>query len=131
MSNIPYGRQEITQEDIKAITEAIQSDFLTQGPTVKNFEDLFAQYVGARYAVAVSNGTAALHLCAMALDVKPGHKVITTPNTFSASANCVRYCGGDVVFADIDPITFTLDPQKVEALLESCLLYTSPSPRDS
>ena len=118
-SNIPYGRQEITADDLKAVAEALQSDFLTQGPKVKEFEDRFAEYVGARFAVAVSNGTAALHLCAMALGVNENTKVITTPNTFSASANCVRYCGGEVVFSDIDPVTFTLDPKKVEALLEA------------
>lgn len=114
---IPYGRQTITEEDIHAVVEVLKSDWLTQGPTIKIFEDRFAEYVGARYAVAVSNGTAALHLSAMALGVKPGDKVITTPITFSASANCVRYCGGDVVFADIDPDTLLLDVTRVRELL--------------
>ena len=102
---IPYGRQHITDEDVQAVIETLRSDYLTQGPKVAEFEQLFATYVGARYAVAVSNGTAALHLCALALSVQAGQRVITTPITFAASANCVRYCGGEVHFADIDPIT--------------------------
>lgn len=119
MKKIPYGRQHINQEDIDAVVEVLQSDWLTQGPNIKKFEDAFAAYVGARYAIAVSNGTAALHLNAMALGVKPGDKVITTPITFVASANCVRYCGGEVVFADIDPETYLLDTNKVREILES------------
>lgn len=116
---IPYGRQNITEEDIQVVIEALKSDYLTQGPKIKEFEDNFAQYVGAKYAVALANGTAALHLCAMALDVKQGDKVITTPITFAASANCVRYCGGEVVFGDIDPETYLLDINSVKKLLES------------
>lgn len=116
---IPYGRQHITQEDIDAVAEVLRSDYLTQGPKVKEFEDAFSAYVGAKYAVAVSNGTAALHLNALALGVKPGDKVITTPITFAASANCVRYCGGQVVFADIDPDTYLLDIDSVRKLLEA------------
>lgn len=119
MKPIPYGKQHISQEDIDAVVTALQADFLTQGPRVAQFEEAFASYIGSRYAVAVSNGTAALHLCALALDVKPGDKVITTPITFAASANCVRYCGGEVVFADIDPETFLLDIRKVRAILEA------------
>jgi UDP-4-amino-4,6-dideoxy-N-acetyl-beta-L-altrosamine transaminase len=119
MKKIPYGMQNITQEDIDAVIEVLKSDFLTQGPNIKMFEDAFAAYVSAKYAIAVSNGTAALHLTAMALDVKPGDKVITTPITFVASANCVRYCGGEVVFADIDPETYLLDINKVRELLEA------------
>ena len=92
---IPYGRQNITDDDIAAVTESLKSDYLTQGPKIGEFENAFAKYIGSKYAVAVSNGTAALHLCTMSLDVKPGDKVITTPITFSASANCVRYCGGE------------------------------------
>jgi UDP-4-amino-4,6-dideoxy-N-acetyl-beta-L-altrosamine transaminase len=115
---IPYGRQNITDEDISAVVEALKSDYLTQGPRIKQFEDEFANYVGSKYAVAVSNGTAALHLNALALGVKLGDKVITSPITFAASANCVRYCGGEVVFADIDPETYLLDINNVRALLE-------------
>lgn len=116
---IPYGRQNITQEDINVVIEALQSDYLTQGPKILEFEKAFAEYVGSTFAVAVSNGTAALHLCALALDVKEGDKVITTPITFAASANCVRYCGGEVVFSDIDPDTYLLDIEKVRVLLEA------------
>jgi UDP-4-amino-4,6-dideoxy-N-acetyl-beta-L-altrosamine transaminase len=119
MTSIPYGRQNITQEDIDAITSTLQSDYLTQGPKIKEFEEKFADYIGAKYAVAVSNGTAALHLCTLALEVNEKTKVITTPITFAASANCVRYCGGEVVFADIDPDTYLLDIHKVRALLEA------------
>src|ERR671913_353656 len=110
--NIPYGKQNIIEEDIQAVVEVLRSDHLTQGPKIKEFEDAFAKYIGCEYAVAVANGTAALHLSALALNVSPGQKVITTPITFAASANCVRYCGGDVVFADIDPKTYLLDIEK-------------------
>jgi dTDP-4-amino-4,6-dideoxygalactose transaminase len=118
-SPIPYGKQHITQADIDAVIETLTSDFLTQGPKIAEFEYAFSQYVGSKYALAVANGTAALHLCALALGVKPGEKVITTPITFAASANCVRYCGGEVVFADIDPETYLLDINNVRALLEA------------
>lgn len=116
---IPYGRQNITQEDINVVIAALQSDYLTQGPKILEFEKAFAKYVGSTYAVAVANGTAALHLCTLALGVKEGDKVITTPITFAASANCVRYCGGEVVFSDIDPVTYLLDIDKVRTLLEA------------
>ncbi len=119
MKIIPYGRQHITEEDIQAVTNALQSDYLTQGPAIQAFEEAFAQYIGVTYAVAVANGTAALHLSTLALQVKPGEKVITTPITFAASANCVRYCGGEVVFADIDPDTYLLDIRQVRTLLEA------------
>jgi dTDP-4-amino-4,6-dideoxygalactose transaminase len=119
MKPIPYGRQNITEKDIKAVTETLQSDFLTQGPKIEEFEKAFAKYIGCKYAVAISNGTAALHLCAMALDVNENTNVITTPITFAASANCVRYCGGNVYFADINPDTFTIDIHKVEELINS------------
>ena len=118
MNPIPYGRQNITEDDINAVIETLKSDYLTQGPKINEFEVEFAQYVGAKYAVAVANGTAALHLNALALGVKSGDKVITTPITFAASANCVRYCGGEVVFADIDPTTLLLDIHAVRKLLE-------------
>jgi len=119
MKSIPYGRQSVTQEDIDAVAEVLRSDYLTTGPRVKEFEEAFARYIGARYAVAVSNGTAALHLSAMALNVQPGDKVITTPITFSASANCIRYCGGEAVFVDIDPETYLMDLQALENLLKA------------
>ena len=119
MNTIPYGRQFVTQEDKEAVLEVLDSVWLTQGPKIKEFEENFAKYVGAKYAVAVSNGTAALHLNAMVLGVAPGDKVITTPITFVASANCVRYCGGEVVFGDIDPESYLLDINHVRKLLEA------------
>lgn len=119
MKPIPYGKQNITDEDIDAVVKTLRADFLTQGPMIAQFEKAFAEYIGSDYAVAVSNGTAALHLSAMALNVKPGQKVITTPITFAASANCVRYCGGEVVFADIDPETYLIDFNSVEKLLSA------------
>src|SRR5690348_4840010 len=97
---IPYGRQYINEDDIAAVTKALTSDYLTQGPELPAFEKAFAEYIGVKYAVAVSNGTAALHLCALALDVNEDTRVITTPVTFAASANCIRYCNGQVSFAD-------------------------------
>lgn len=116
---IPYGRQHISEEDINAVVDALKSDFLTQGPKIAEFEKHFADYIGCKYAVAVSNGTAALHLCTMALGVNKNSRVITSPITFAASANCVRYCDGEVHFADIDPKTYLLDINKVRALLET------------
>ena len=117
--NIPYGKQHITDEDIEAVAKALKSDYLTQGPKIEEFESKFANYIGCKYAVAVANGTAALHLCALALNIKEGQKVITTPITFAASANCIRYCGGEVIFSDINPQTYLLDINKVRHLLES------------
>ncbi len=116
---IPYGKQNITEEDIQAVAKALKGDFLTQGPTILEFEKAFSDYIGCKYAVAVSNGTAALHLSALALGVQEGHKVITTPITFAASANCIRYCGGEVVFSDSNAETYLLDIDKVTAILES------------
>jgi UDP-4-amino-4,6-dideoxy-N-acetyl-beta-L-altrosamine transaminase len=117
MKPIPYGRQDINQQDIDAVIKVLKSPYLTQGPVVEEFESKFAAYVGAQYAVAVANGTAALHLCALAMGVKPGSKVITTPITFAASANCVRYCGGEIEFADIHADSALLDLEKVRELL--------------
>jgi dTDP-4-amino-4,6-dideoxygalactose transaminase len=115
---IPYGKQNITNTDIESVVETLRSDFLTQGPRIAQFEKAFAEYIGCKYAVAVSSGTAALHLNALALGVKPGTKVITTPITFAATANCIRYCGGEVEFADIDPETYLIDISSVKKLLE-------------
>lgn len=116
---IPYGKQNITEEDIQAVVETLKSDFLTQGPKVKEFEEAFAKYVGAKYAVAVNNATAGLHLSVLALGLKPGERVITTPITFAASANCVRYAEGEVWFADINPNTYLLDLVSVKKIVES------------
>ena len=112
--SIPYGRQNITEEDIEAVIETLKSDYLTQGPKIGEFEKTFAKYVGAKYAVAVNNATAGLHLSAISLGVNPGDKIIVTPMTFAASANCVRYCGGEVVFCDIDKDTYLIDIKKLE-----------------
>ena len=119
MNSIPYGKQEITESDITAVVDALTSDFLTQGPKISEFEARFSEYIGSKFAVAVSNGTAALHLCAMALKINPSSNVITTPITFAASANCVKYCGGTVYFADIDPKTYCLDIAKVQELIDT------------
>ncbi|WP_448699660.1 UDP-4-amino-4,6-dideoxy-N-acetyl-beta-L-altrosamine transaminase [Mucilaginibacter sp. AW1-3] len=116
---IPYGRQNITEDDIQAVITTLQTDYLTQGPKIVEFEQAFSKYIGCKYSVAVANGTAALHLCTLALGVTQGDKVITTPITFAASANCIRYCDGEVVFADIDPETYLLDIDKVRALLQA------------
>lgn len=116
---IPYGRQSITQEDIEAVVETLASDFLTQGPKVKEFEQNFAKYCESKYAVAVNNATSGLHLSALALNLKKGERVITTPITFAATANCIRFCGAEVWFADIDPNTYLLDLKSVRELIES------------
>lgn len=116
---IPYGHQHITDEDIQAVVEALKSDYMTQGPRIGEFEKKFAHYLGCEYACMVSNGTAALHLCAMALDIKPGDKVITTPITFVASANGFRYLGAEIVFCDIDPKTYLMDLDKLEQILSA------------
>jgi UDP-4-amino-4,6-dideoxy-N-acetyl-beta-L-altrosamine transaminase len=119
MKKIPYGRQNIDQNDIDAVVSTLQSDYLTQGPKVREFESKFAEYVGANYAVAVNNATSGLHLSVLALNLSKGDRVITTPITFAASANCVRYAGGEVWFADIDPNTYLLDINSVKELIES------------
>jgi len=118
MKPISYGKQYISEEDIDAVVDVLRSDFLTQGPKIAEFEKEFAKYVDAEFAIAVSNGTTALHLCALALGVQQGDKVITTPLTFAASANCVRYCGGEIVFVDIHPETYLMDLDKLEQNLE-------------
>ena len=119
MKKIPYGRQNIDQNDIDAVVSTLQSDYLTQGPKVKEFEYKFAGYVGANYAVAVNNATSGLHLSVLALNLSKGDRVITTPITFAASANCIRYAGAEVWFADIDPNTYLLDINSVKELIES------------
>ena len=119
MKKIPYGRQNIDQNDIDAVVSTLQSDYLTQGPKVREFESKFAEYVGANYAVAVNNATSGLHLSVLALNLSKGDRVITTPITFAASANCIRYAGAEVWFADIDPNTYLLDINSVKELIES------------
>ncbi|MFD0963008.1 UDP-4-amino-4,6-dideoxy-N-acetyl-beta-L-altrosamine transaminase [Pseudofulvibacter geojedonensis] len=116
---IPYGRQYIDDNDIEAVVSTLKADFLTQGPKVKEFEEKFAAYVGAKYAVAVNNATSGLHLSVLALGLQEGDRVITTPITFAASANCVRFEKGEVWFADIDPDTYLLSLESVEKLIKS------------
>jgi UDP-4-amino-4,6-dideoxy-N-acetyl-beta-L-altrosamine transaminase len=114
---IPYGKQSITQNDIDAVISVLKSDFLTQGPTVSKFEEEFAKTVGAKYAVAFCNATAALHTGFKVLNKDLSKKVIVTPNTFAASSNCVLYEKGQVEFADIDPKTFNIDIEQVEKIV--------------
>lgn len=115
---IPYGRQEITEEDIDAVVAVLRSDFLTQGPMVPRFEQAVAGHVGAGHALAVNSATSALHIACLALDLGPGDLLWTSPVTFVASANCGRYCGADVDFVDIDPRTYNLCPAGLQAKLE-------------
>ncbi|ROR31534.1 UDP-4-amino-4,6-dideoxy-N-acetyl-beta-L-altrosamine transaminase [Mobilisporobacter senegalensis] len=110
---IPYGRQYIDDDDINAVVEVLKSDYLTTGPKVVEFENMVKEYVGAKYAVAVSNGTAALHVACLAAGIGEGDEVITTPITFVASANCILYCGATPIFADINPNTYNIDPEDV------------------
>ncbi|MDE5780352.1 MAG: UDP-4-amino-4,6-dideoxy-N-acetyl-beta-L-altrosamine transaminase [Lachnospiraceae bacterium] len=114
MKYIPYGKQNIDEDDINAVVEVLKSDYVTTGPKVSEFEKKVADYCGAEYAVAIANGTAALHAACMAAGIGPGDEVITTPITFVASSNCVLYCGGTPVFADIDPHTYNIDPEDIE-----------------
>lgn len=116
---IPYGRQSIDDADIEAVVKVLKSDYLTTGPAVEAFEKKVADYVGAKYAVAVSNGTAALHVACLAAGIGEGDEVVTTPITFAASANCVLYCGGTPVFADIDPDTYNISPEELEKKITS------------
>lgn len=111
---IPYSTQCIEQDDIQAVTEALKREFLTGGPTVNEFEERAARYVDAKYAVAVSSGTAALHAACAVAGVQEGDEVITTPITWVSSANAAFYCGGRPVFADIDKMTYNIDPSEIE-----------------
>lgn len=118
MQQIPYGRQDITQGDIDTVVAVLQSDFLTQGPTVPKFEQTVANYCGTRHALAVNSATSALHIACMALGLGPGDLLWTTPITFVASANCGLYCGAQVDFVDIDPRTYNLCPNSLALKLE-------------
>ncbi|MDP5134861.1 UDP-4-amino-4,6-dideoxy-N-acetyl-beta-L-altrosamine transaminase [Rheinheimera baltica] len=115
---IPYGRQHITQADIDAVTEVLQSDFLTQGPAVPAFEKRLAEFTGAQHAIAVNSATSALHIACLALGVGIGSKVWTSPISFVASANCARYCGADIHFVDIDENTGNMAIDKLRKKLE-------------
>lgn len=112
---LSYGRQFIDEADIQAVTDTLQSDYLTCGPRITQLEQKLCAITGAKYCVAVSNGTAALHIAAMAAGVGPGDEVITTPITFAASANCALYCGARPIFADINPHTYNIDPDSIRA----------------
>lgn len=112
---IPYGKQAVDKSDIEAVAEVLGSDFLTTGPKVKEFEEKFASYVNSKYAVAVSSGTAALHLACLAADLKQGDELITSPMTFAASSNCALYCGAKPVFVDIKEENGLIDEELVEA----------------
>ena len=115
---IPYGRQDITQADIDAVVDVLQSDFLTQGPMVPRFEQGVALHVGAAHALAVNSATSALHIACLALGLGEGDRLWTSPITFVASANCALYCGAQVDFVDIDPRTYNLCPEALERKLQ-------------
>ncbi|MGE5263708.1 MAG: UDP-4-amino-4,6-dideoxy-N-acetyl-beta-L-altrosamine transaminase [Acidobacteriota bacterium] len=116
---LPYGHQWVDEDDVQAVVQVLRGDWLTTGPTIGEFETAFAACVGARFAVAVANGTAALHAAAFAAGIGPGDEAITTPMTFAATANCVRYQGGTPVFVDVQPDTLNLDPKKIETAITS------------
>ena len=116
-SKIYYGRQWIGDDDVAAVEEVLRSDYITCGPKVDELETALCELTGARYAVAVNSGTSALHCACIAAGIGPGDEVITTPLTFAASANCVLYCGGKPVFADVDPDTYNIDPKSIEKLI--------------
>ncbi|MBD8031476.1 MULTISPECIES: UDP-4-amino-4,6-dideoxy-N-acetyl-beta-L-altrosamine transaminase [Solibacillus] len=116
---ISYGKQNIDEEDIQAVIDTLRSPYLTQGPKIAEFERAIAEYVGTKYAVAFTNGTAALHGACYAAGIGVGDEVITSPITFAASANCVRYVGGSVVFADIDQYTYNINPEEIRKKITS------------
>lgn len=115
---IPYGKQKITTADINAVVQVLQSDFLTQGPIVPNFEECVTTYTGSSYGVAVNSATSALHIACLALDLREGDWLWTSPNTFVASANCARYCSANVDFVDIDPYTYNISVTSLEKKLQ-------------
>ena len=114
---IPYGKQDITQQDIDSVVDVLKSDYLTQGPQVPLFEQSIAEAVDVKYSIAVSSATSALHIACLALGVGKGDLVWTTPITFVASANCALYCGADIDFVDIDPVSYNLSPDELEKKL--------------
>ena len=116
---LPYGQQWIDDDDINGVIEVLRSDFLTTGPKIQEFEEKLARYVGAKYAVAVSNGTAALHATMHATGIGKGDEVITTPLTFAADANCILYQKGTPVFSDIKLDTYNIDPIEVRNNISS------------
>lgn len=125
---ISYGKHFIDDDDIEAVVNVLKSDSLTQGPNISRFEEEVAHYVGSKYAVAVTSGTAALHLACLALDLTSDDCVVTSPNTFVASSNCALYCRAKVTFADIDPETLNIDPIKLESVInrDKCIKAIIP-----
>lgn len=119
MRQIPYGHQHIDSKDIREVTKTLKSDWITQGPRINEFEEALCKYTGAEYAVAVSSGTAALHIACLAAGLKEGDEFITSPNTFVASANCGVYCGARPVFADIREDTYNIDPEEMSGKVTS------------
>jgi UDP-4-amino-4,6-dideoxy-N-acetyl-beta-L-altrosamine transaminase len=117
ISSIPYGRQDISQQDIDSVIDVLRSDYLTQGPVLPSFENAIANYCGANHAIALSSATAALHIACLALDLGPGDLLWTSPITFVASANCAIYCGASVDFVDINPLTYNMDVEKLSEKL--------------
>src|ERR1700737_1930201 len=113
-SFLPYGRQSISEADIAAVCDVLRSGFLTTGPKVEEFERRFAELVGAKHAVALNSATSALHLAMRVTGIGPGDRVITSPNTFLASANCAAFVGATPDFSDIDPVSYNLDPIALE-----------------
>lgn len=116
---LPYGRQAIDEQDIQAVVDVLRGDWLTCGPAVTEFERVVREYIGVKHAIAVSNGTAALHLCCLALGLRPGDTGVTSPLTFLASANCIAYCGATPDFVDIDPGTYCLSPDRLEEYIRT------------
>ena len=116
LATLPYGRQSIDADDIAAVVEAMRSDYLTTGPRVEAFENALAEYCGAKHAVAVANGTAALHVAMLAAGIKPGDRVLSSANTFLASANCIEFAGATADFADIDPRTYNVTAGTLRAV---------------
>lgn len=115
---LPYGKQNLDESDIKSVVDVLKGDWITQGPKINEFEEKLAEFVGAKYAVACSNGTAALHIACQAIGLSSGGKLVTSPNTFLASANCAQFVGADSLFVDIDPDTFNISIKKLKELLE-------------
>lgn len=124
--HIPYGKQDITDEDVRAVLEVLRADFITQGPQIENFETSLSSYVGSKYATAMSSATAALHLACLALELGPGDTLWTSPNTFVASANCALYCGANVDFVDIDPDTYNMSAHALEEKLKRTVAEQLP-----
>ena len=116
---IPYGKQDITKRDIEEVVKILQSDFLTQGPTINSFEEVLCGYTGAKFSTTVNSCTSALHIACLALDLGPGDILWTSPITFVASANCAIYCGASVDFVDIDPDTALMSVEKLKEKLNN------------